>query len=131
MKSGPRSPQLEKALAQKRRPNTAKYINKKKKKKMHSSRPNSCNSELSAQLFLLCVISAASVWSGGRTWLSFHLGRFLRTQRPRADPAAVSRTLGRGQTDRHLVYCAGVCSRPGSPVTPEMIISIPAIAAGC
>ena len=31
MKSGPRSPQLEKALAQKRRPNTA--INKKLKKK--------------------------------------------------------------------------------------------------
>ena len=31
MKSGPRSPQLEEALAQKRRPNTA--INKKKKKK--------------------------------------------------------------------------------------------------
>ena len=31
MKSGPRSPQLEKALAQKRRPNTA--INKLKKKK--------------------------------------------------------------------------------------------------
>ena len=28
MKSGPRSPQLEKALAQKRRPNTAKKINK-------------------------------------------------------------------------------------------------------
>ena len=27
MKSGPRSPQLEKALAQKRRPNTAKIIN--------------------------------------------------------------------------------------------------------
>ena len=35
MKSGPRSPQLEKALTQKRRPNTAKYkiINKKKLKK--------------------------------------------------------------------------------------------------
>ena len=33
MKSGPRLPQLEKALAQKRRPNTAinKYIKKKKK----------------------------------------------------------------------------------------------------
>ena len=28
MKSGPRLPQLEKALAQKRRPNTAKKINK-------------------------------------------------------------------------------------------------------
>ena len=33
MKSGPRSPQLEKALAQKRRPNTAKNKLKKKKKK--------------------------------------------------------------------------------------------------
>ena len=32
MKSGPRSPQLEKALAQKRRPNTAKNKNKLKKK---------------------------------------------------------------------------------------------------
>ena len=32
MKSGPRSPQLEKALAQKRRPNTAKNKYKKKKK---------------------------------------------------------------------------------------------------
>ena len=32
MKSGPRSPQLEKALAQKRRPNTAKKKKKKKKK---------------------------------------------------------------------------------------------------
>ena len=33
MKSGPRLPQLEKALAQKRRPNTAKNKLKKKKKK--------------------------------------------------------------------------------------------------
>ena len=33
MKSGPRSPQLEKALAQKRRPNTAIKINKLKKNK--------------------------------------------------------------------------------------------------
>ena len=31
MKSGPRLPQLEKALAQKRRPNTAKKTNKQKK----------------------------------------------------------------------------------------------------
>ena len=37
MKSGPRSPQLEKALAQKRRPNTAKNKFKKKKKVMLSS----------------------------------------------------------------------------------------------
>ena len=36
MKSGPRLPQLEKALAQKRRPNTAKNNKlKKKKKKSH------------------------------------------------------------------------------------------------
>ena len=34
MKSGPRSPQLEKALAQKRRPNTAIKLKKKKKKIM-------------------------------------------------------------------------------------------------
>ena len=34
MRSGPCSPQLEKALAQKRRPNTAKKIHKKKKKKV-------------------------------------------------------------------------------------------------
>ena len=34
MKSGPRLPQLEKALAQKRRPNTAKNINKFKKIKI-------------------------------------------------------------------------------------------------
>ena len=33
MKSGPRSPQLEKALAQKRRPNTAKKNKKQKQKK--------------------------------------------------------------------------------------------------
>ena len=33
MKSGPRLPQLEKALAQKRRPNTAKNKNKNKNKK--------------------------------------------------------------------------------------------------
>ena len=33
MKSGPRLLQLEKALAQKRRPNTAKNLKKKKKKK--------------------------------------------------------------------------------------------------
>ena len=33
MKSGPHSPQLEKALAPKRRPNAAKNIKKKKKKK--------------------------------------------------------------------------------------------------
>ena len=33
MKSGPRLPQLEKALAQKRRPNTAKKIKKRKEKK--------------------------------------------------------------------------------------------------
>ena len=32
MKSGPRSPQLEKALAQKRRPNTAKKTKTKQKK---------------------------------------------------------------------------------------------------
>ena len=32
MKSGPRSPQLEKALAQKRRPNTAKNLKKYKNK---------------------------------------------------------------------------------------------------
>ena len=40
MKSGPRSPQLEKALAQKRRPNTAKnkWINKLKKKKKVTGR---------------------------------------------------------------------------------------------
>ena len=37
MKSGPRLPQLEKALAQKRRPNTAKNKLKKKKKKVHCS----------------------------------------------------------------------------------------------
>ena len=37
MKSGPRSPELEKALAQKRRPNTAKIkINKKKKKSVEN-----------------------------------------------------------------------------------------------
>ena len=39
MKSGPHSPQLEKALAQKRRPNTAKNKLKKKKKKSQSYRP--------------------------------------------------------------------------------------------
>ena len=37
MKSGPNLPQLEKALAQKRRPNTAKYKLKKKKKKEGNS----------------------------------------------------------------------------------------------
>ena len=37
MNSGPRSPQLEKALAQKRRPNTG--VNKKKKKKQKNSIP--------------------------------------------------------------------------------------------
>ena len=36
MKSGPRSPQLEKALAQKRRPNTAKNLKKIKKKRMEA-----------------------------------------------------------------------------------------------
>ena len=41
MKSGPRSPQLEKALAQKRRPNTAKNkINKLKKKKFENMKRN-------------------------------------------------------------------------------------------
>ena len=42
MKSGPRSPQLEKALAQKRRPNTAinKYKNKLKKKKKELQQEN-------------------------------------------------------------------------------------------
>ena len=37
MKSGPRLPQLEKALAQKRRPNTAKYFKKKKKEEHKQS----------------------------------------------------------------------------------------------
>ena len=37
MKSGPRLPQLEKALAQKRRPNTAKNKLKKKKKLLSTS----------------------------------------------------------------------------------------------
>ena len=37
MKSGPRSPQLEKDLAQKWRPNTAKNLKKKKKKKKNYS----------------------------------------------------------------------------------------------
>ena len=36
MKSGPRLPQLEKALAQKQRPNTAIKINKLKKKKKYN-----------------------------------------------------------------------------------------------
>ena len=48
MKSGPRSPQLEKALAQKRRPNTAKnkYINKfikKKKERECQSQKKRCD----------------------------------------------------------------------------------------
>ena len=40
MKSGPRLPQLEKALAQKRRPNTAKNKFKKKKKKKAIKKKN-------------------------------------------------------------------------------------------
>ena len=48
MKSGPRLPQLEKALAQKRRPNTAKNL--KKKKKVH----NACM--VQRIIFLKCCV---------------------------------------------------------------------------
>ena len=40
MKSGPRSPQLEKALAQKRRPNTAKNKERKKERKKERIKNN-------------------------------------------------------------------------------------------
>ena len=42
MKSGPRLPQLEKALAQKRRPNTAKKKFKKKKKVVKGESQSQC-----------------------------------------------------------------------------------------
>ena len=54
MKSGPRSPQLEKALAQKQRPNTAK--NKLINLKKCTVKGNNTNSELHLTLkLLLCL----------------------------------------------------------------------------
>ena len=58
MKSGPRLPQLEKALAQKRRPNTAKNKLKKKKKKS-SLLPNPSTSFI---LLELSLDSVTDIW---------------------------------------------------------------------
>ena len=74
MKSGPCLPQLEKALAQKRRPNTAK---KKKKKKPPSNHGHTDGCQWSAELTAVSLIIELNCLAA-RKAVGFHVPPFLK-----------------------------------------------------